>query len=70
MVEFSYSVKYGYREPYEIHKILLEKISILHYLIESQTEEQKELYYPYYINEFASVVDDTIDVLSLFFELV
>lgn len=68
-IEFIYSIKNGYREPVEIRRLLLEKIAVLHYLIESLTEEQFNLYYPYYLIEFGSVIDDAIDVLALTFEM-
>lgn len=64
MAEYFFNHKVGYREPQEVLEALIEKVAILHYLIETLSLDEQHLYHPYLIRRFGYIVQDVATVLE------
>ena len=64
LAEFYFDRRNGYRSPQQVHDKLVEKVSVIHHLIESQDIDDRHLYYHYMKREFFQVVSDIVEVLT------
>lgn len=62
--DFYFSVKFGYRHPQQILLMVIEKVEVIHYLLESKQLNQNHPYYHYMRREFYSVISDVNSVLQ------
>lgn len=63
--DFYYDPETGYHTPGEVLKILIEKVEVIHYLLDSKQMDAQHLYTPYLRKEFLSVISDTIEIFKV-----
>lgn len=62
--DYYYGIKPGYRSPQAVLDIVVEKVMVIHNLIESNEIIVIHPYYSYMRREFYTVVSDVIEVLN------
>lgn len=62
--DYYYSSKFGYRHPQDVLAIMLEKIAIIHHLLETKAMDDQHVYHPYLKREFTAVVRDVCTILE------
>jgi hypothetical protein len=67
--DFYYEIKPGYRHPQKVLEMLLEKVEVIHNLLEVKKIDVNHQYYHYMRKEFYSIVSDTLEVLNVSFAL-
>lgn len=64
IVDYYYDVRAGYREPQEVLELVLQKLSIIHYLYEDKFKDPFQVYSVYLRRNFSGVVGDVLSVLE------
>lgn len=67
--DYYFSTKAGYRQPQDVLDIVIEKVMVIHNLLESHEIVVIHPYYSYMRREFYSVVCDVVEVLNASYEL-
>lgn len=63
-LDYCYDVRSGYRDPQAVLEVMLQKLSVIHYLLESRYPESIDEYRLYIRRQFSGVVSD----VSLFLD--
>lgn len=69
MAEYFFNHKVGYRAPQEVLQALVQKVAVLHYLIESKSIDSDHVYHPYLIRRFGFIAQDVCTVLEALIDL-
>lgn len=69
VLDFCYSSKVGYRSFPVILEILIQKMSVVHYLMESKSINETHPYYQYMRKHFTFIMTDVVTVFEMFLEL-
>lgn len=64
IVDYYYDVRAGYREPQDVLEIVLQKLSIIHYLYEHKFHDPVHNYSVYLRRNFSGVIGDVLSVLE------
>lgn len=57
-LDYCYDVRSGYRHPQEVLELMLQKLSVIHYLLESRYPDSIDEYRLYIRRQFSGVMND------------
>lgn len=69
IVEYYYDARNGYHQPQVVLEKLIEKVMVIHHLIESQDITPRHNYYHYMLKEFFQLVSDIVEVFTASIEM-
>lgn len=64
IVDYYFDTRHGYRSPQSVMDSLLQKVAVIHHLLEEKQLVKSHAYYPYMKREFFSIIADANAVLS------